>query len=147
MKLLLHFESLRVLISVVKILVIDLLLIKCMWLHLIHVLRHFIALIHATIIKIFKLSVLRVVFKRHCRVEHFYHFTGFWKIHLLLLLGSWLWNLRNFRLICLDETDLALKDLTWVFKVNHVLISWNFYGRSELLWLNLVVIHNRSWIM
>lgn len=149
MKLLHRFKPLRVvLIGAIRILVVDLLLIKSQLLyHLILVLWYFIALIHATIIKILKLSVLRVVFERHRRVEHFYHFAGFWKIHLLLLLRSWLWNLRNFRLICLHEANLALKNLTWVLKVNHILILWHLNGRSELLWLNLVMIHNRSWVM
>ena len=110
----------------------------CRWCLVIHL--KLITPAHTAIVKVFQLSIIWIVFKRHRWVEQLHHLT--WPLKFSLIVVTWtiFFSLsRLLRLVFLDESDLGLKDFAWILLLHLVLILGNLYGWSELLWSDLVV--------
>ena len=56
-------------------------------------------------------------------------------------------NLISFRLVRLYEAMLCLKDSAWVFVMYLILVSRYFDCRSQLVWVNSIVVLNWYWIV
>ena len=112
-----------------------------------------ITLVFRAIFKIFQGTVVGVIFKRHCRVEHFYHFTRHREFRWLI---RWLWILRvnnllgvvlALRLIVLNEANLCPKYPAWIFLLHLVLVYRLFYCWLQLFRFDLSMTHYRRWVV
>jgi hypothetical protein len=88
-------------------------------------------------------------------MEQFTHLT--WLLDTVVIV-QWLLRLRgnaglvgtnliSFRLVRLYEAMLCLKDSAWVFVMYLILVSRYFDCRSQLVWVNSIVVLNWYWIV
>ena len=112
-----------------------------------------IALVFRAIFKVFQGTVVGVIFKRHCRMEHLYHFTWHWEFSWLIR-RLWILRVNNLlsvvlplRLIFLNEANLCSKYSTWILLLHLVLVYRLFDCWLQLFRFDLSMTHYRRWIV
>lgn len=104
------------------------------------------------VFKVFQGTVVGVIFKRNCRVEHLNHFTWQWEF-IWLLRRLWILRVDNnllsvivlpLRLIFLNEANLCSKYSAWILLLHLVLVYRLFNCWLQLFRFNLSMTHDRG---